>query len=414
MTDDKKTSILVVGGGISGLTAALEAAEAGQKVVLVEKNPYLGGRVAQLHNYFPKLCPPLCGLEINFKRLKSNPDVTIITLAEVAAIEGGPGDYKVKVKKSPRFVNEKCTACGKCAEAVETLIDNPFNYGLDKIKAAYLPHGLAFPARYMLDPSIAAAEDGKKAQAACPYGAVDLEDKEQEISLEVSAVVWAAGWTPYDPHKLENYNYGLSPNLITNVQMERLAAVNGPTGGKLLRPGDGKPPANVAFIQCAGSRDENHLPFCSTVCCLASLKQATYVREKAPEAKVTIYFIDIRAMDRNEDFYTKVKAEGGVTFVKSKIAKITPAADGKLLLEGEDTEGGKKFEAEHDLVVLATGMQPNTALNPIPAEVSYDGYGFVLPHPGIIGVGTVRRPSEVVSCTQDGTAAALKAMQAGR
>ena len=137
MTDQDKTSILVAGGGISGLTAALESAEAGQKVVLVEKNPYLGGRVAQLHNYFPKLCPPYCGLEINFKRLRTNPDVEIYTMAEVTAIEGEPGAYTVKVKQSPRYVNEKCTACGKCAEAVEATIDNPFNYGLDKVKAAY-------------------------------------------------------------------------------------------------------------------------------------------------------------------------------------------------------------------------------------------------------------------------------------
>ena len=414
MTDQDKASILVAGGGISGLTAALEAAEAGQKVVLVEKNPYLGGRVAQLHNYFPKLCPPYCGLEINFKRLRTNPDVEIYTMAEVTAIEGEPGAYTVKVKQSPRYVNEKCTACGKCAEAVEATIDNPFNYGLDKIKAAYLPHDMAYPQRYVIDPSIAGTDDGKKAQEACPYGAVDLEDKGQELEFKVSAVVWAAGWSPYDPKNLETYNFDQSPNLITNVQMERLAAIGGPTGGKILRPEGGDAPQNVAFVQCAGSRDENHLPFCSTVCCLASLKQATYVREQHPEADVTIYFIDIRAMDRNEDFYSKVKADEKVKFVKSKIAKITPAADGKLLLEGEDTEGGKKFEAEHDMVVLATGMQPNTALNKIPADVSYDEYGFVLPHAGVIGVGTVRRPSEVVSCTQDGTAAALKAMQAGR
>jgi quinone-modifying oxidoreductase subunit QmoA len=409
-------AILVVGGGMSGVSAALEAAEAGYNVVLVEKNPYLGGRVAQLHQYFPKLCPPYCGLEINFKRIKSNPRIQVLTLAEVTAIAGGPGAYQVTVKQAPRYVNEKCTACGLCSEAVEATVPNPFNYGLDRIKAAYLPHALAYPFRFVIDPSIAGGPEGEKAKAACPYGAVDLEDKGAELTVEAGAVIWAAGWTPYDASKVEYYNFGASPNLITNVQMERLAAKGGPTGGKIQRPGDGQAPKKVAFIQCAGSRDVNHLPFCSTICCLASLKQATYVREQIPEAEVTIYFIDIRAMDRNEDFYTKVKADEKVKFVKSKIGLIQPNEAGSLVLEGENTATGERFKAEHDLVVLATGMQPNTALNKIPAEVAYDEYGFVQAAEGIIGAGTVRRPSEVHVSVQDGTAAALKAIQlvAGR
>ncbi|MCB2189559.1 MAG: FAD-dependent oxidoreductase, partial [Deltaproteobacteria bacterium] len=295
-------AIMVVGGGITGLSAALEAAEAGYPVVLVEKNPYLGGRVAQLNQYFPKLCPPYCGLEINFKRVKSNANLEVLTLAEVTAISGQPGDYTVKVKQSPRFVNDKCTLCGKCGEAVSAEIDNPFDYGLSKIKAAYLPHPMAYPSRFVIDPSIAGGEQGKKAAEACPYGAVDLGDKGQDLEFKVGAVIWAAGWTPYDPKKMENYNFAQNANLITNVQMERLAAANGPTGGVIQRLSDGQAPKNVAFVQCAGSRDINHLPFCSTICCLASLKQATYVRSQYDDAQVTIYFIDIRAMDRNEDF----------------------------------------------------------------------------------------------------------------
>ncbi|ADK84353.1 FAD dependent oxidoreductase [Desulfarculus baarsii DSM 2075] len=409
-------AIMVVGAGMTGLSAALEAAEAGCKVVLVEKNPYLGGRVAQLHQYFPKLCPPYCGLEINFRRVRSNSNIDILTMAEVTAISGEPGNYKVSVKQSPRFVNDKCTACGKCAEAVETQIDSAFNYGLCKTKAAYLPHDLAFPYRYVIDPSIIGTPEAQKAKDACPYDAVVLDDAEKELTFEVASVIWAAGWTPYDPRKVQYYNFDKSPNIVTNVQMERLAAFSGPTGGQILRPGDGQAPKSVAFIQCAGSRDINNMPQCSTICCLASLKQATYVREKLPEAKVTIYFIDIRAMDRNEDFYTKVKADEGVSFVKSKIAMIEPQDDGSLILEGENTTTGERFKAQHDLVVLATGMQPNTALSKVPAEVEYDEYGFMRQGEGIFGAGTVRRPSEVVTCVQDGTGAALRAIQlvAGR
>ena len=412
MTDQNENgqAIVVVGGGISGLTAALEAAEAGYDVVLVEKNPHLGGRVAQLHQYFPKLCPPYCGLEINFKRIRNNPRLKFYTMAEVTSIEGEPGDLTVTIKQRPRYVNEKCTACGKCAEVVESTIDNPFNYGLDQIKAAYLPHPMAFPMRYVIDPSIAKGPEGQKAAEACPYDAVDLNDQGQEFTVKAPAVVWAAGWTPYDPTKLETYNFDQSPNIITNVQMERLASQSGPTGGKILRPGDGQPPQSVAFIQCAGSRDENHLPFCSTICCLASLKQSTYLREQLPDTKVTIYFIDIRAMDRNEDFYSKVKADGGVEFVKSKIARITPEGD-KLILEGENTATGEKFTAEHDLVVLATGMQPNTLENKVPGGVDYDDYGFVVDGAAIFGAGTVQTPTEVVGCGQRATAAAMKAIQ---
>ena len=414
MTDQDK-AIVVVGGGISGLTAALEAAETGQKVVLVEKNPHLGGRVAQLYNYFPKLCPPYCGLEINFRRIRSNANLTIYTLAEVTGVQGEPGNYTVTIKQSPRYVNDKCTACGKCAEAVESTIPNPFNYGMDQIKAAYLPHDMAFPPLYVIDPSIAGGEEGKKAAEACPYGAVDLADSEKEITVSAPAVVWTTGWTPYDPAKLETYDFNNQPNLITNVMMERLAAINGPTSGAIQRPGDGQVPANVAFVQCAGSRDENHLPFCSTICCLASLKQATYIREQNPESTVTIYYIDIRAMDRYEDFYTKVKADENVKFVKSKIAKIYGAEGGNLTLEGEDTTSGAKFKAEHDLVVLATGMQPNTSVNQVPASgVEYDEYGYLRPNPGIIGAGTVRCASNVATCVQESTAAALKAIQAAR
>jgi len=419
MVDAQTTnqSILVVGGGMSGLTAALEleAAEAGYEVVLIEKNPYLGGRVAQMYHYFPKLCPPNCGLEINFRRMKQNPRIRFFTMAELAGVSGQEGGYDVIVKMSPRYVNEKCTCCGKCAEVCEAEIDNPFNFGMDKIKAAYLPHEFAFPMRYVLDPSIVETEDGRKCQDACEYGAIELNMKESTFDLKVGSIVWAAGWTPYDASKVEYYGFGEYKNVISNVMMERLASPNGPTGGKILRPSDGKEVKNVAFIQCAGSRDENYLPYCSGICCLASLKQTTYLREQYPECNVTIFFIDIRALDRLEDFYTKVQEDEKVSFIKSKIANITEDEESfDLLVEGENTRTGEQIRMGFDMVVLATGMVPNKMkIEPSP-DVSYDEYGFLSYDPekaGIYGAGCVRRPTDVASCVQDATAAALKAIQ---
>jgi quinone-modifying oxidoreductase subunit QmoA len=417
MADIQTTNqtILVVGGGMSGTTAALEAAEAGYDVVLVEKNPYLGGRVTQLYQYFPKMCPPNCGLEINFRRMKVNPRIRFFTMAEVAGISGQEGDYDVSIKMAPRYVNEKCTCCGACTEACEAEIDNPFNHGMDKIKAAYLPHEFAFPMRYVIDPAIAGTEDGKKCEEACKYGAVELDMAEQTFDLKVGAIVWAAGWAPYDAAAVEYYGFGTYQNVISNVMMERMASSNGPTEGKILRPSDGKEIKKLAFIQCAGSRDENHLAYCSGICCLASMKQATYVREQYPDAEVTIFFIDIRALDRLEDVYSKAKEDEKLSFVKSKIALITEEEDtGNLLLEGEDTHTGEQIRDSFEMVVLATGMVPNKIVADDSLDVTFDEYGFLMNDPekaGIYGAGCARKPTDVATSVQDATATALKAIQ---
>jgi len=409
-------SIMVVGGGISGLTTALEAAEVGYEVFIIEKNPYLGGRVAQLKQYFPKLCPPTCGLEINFQRIKNNPNIHVYTMAEVEKVDGGPGNYNVSIKKNPRYVNENCTCCGACAEACQMDIPNEFNFGMDKMKGAYLPHEMAFPARYVLSPQIIGTEDANRAKEACPYDAVDLDMQPETFDLPVGSIVWSTGWEPYDAAKLDHLGYGRFSNVITNMMMERLAAPNGPTKGQILRPSDDKAPETIAFVQCAGSRDENHLPYCSYICCMASLKHATYIREQYPDAKIYIFYIDIRSPGyRYERFYKQIKEDENVIFIKGKVAEVEEGPDSQqVTMVAEDTLSGEKIRQTVDMAVLATGMQPTAAKAKLPADLKYTEDGFIIndfEKGGMFAAGCANKPADVVSSNQNATGMALKAIQ---
>jgi quinone-modifying oxidoreductase subunit QmoA len=405
-------TILVVGGGISGMTAALEAAETGKQVVLVEKRPYVGGRVTQLYKYFPKLCFPTCGLEINQRRAKMNPNLNIITMAEVTDIKGEAGNYTATVKISPRYVNDSCTACGDCAKAVEKEFDDEFDYSLGKRKGAYLPHRMAHPQRYVLDPAIIGTDEAQKAKEACKINAIDLDMQEESIEFKAGAVIWATGWKPYDANKIQPYGYDRIANVITSVEFERMADPNGPTGGKITRPSDGKEVKSVAFIQCAGSRDRNHLLHCSRICCMASLKQATY---PADDVDISIYYIDIRAIDRFEDFYQKVKAKENIKFIKSKVASIVENKEnGNPTLHGVDTEGYNRYANEHDLVVLAVGMEPSVEKASFPVEISINEEGFIEPAPengGVFAAGCSSDALDVNRAVQHATGAALRAIQ---
>lgn len=404
--------ILVLGGGMAGMTAAIEAAEAGCSVVLVEKAFSLGGRVARMNLYFPKLCPPACGLEINFKRIKANPRIEVVTGAELHGLEGSPGSYSAAVAVAPRYVTEACTLCGECAKVCPADRSDDFNYGMCRTKAAYLPHAMAYPARFAIERS--ACPPGCKAcVGACPYGAIELEQGPQVRHFDVAAVVAATGWAPYDAAKIDNLGFGRCANVVTNVMMERLAAPGGPTGGKILRPSDGKEPKAVAFVQCAGSRDENHLPYCSAVCCAASLKQATYVRTAYPDAKVKIYYIDVRTPGRLEDFYSKVSADPGIELIKGKVAKVVEdPATKDVVIELEDVLHGKKVKERVDLLVLATGIVPQTW--DLPKAAVLDEFRFVTNgegRSGFYGAGCASRPEEVSATVQDATGIALKALQ---
>lgn len=405
-------SILVLGGGFSGLTAALEAAEVGYEVFIVEKQPYLGGRVAQLNKYFPKLCPPTCGLEINFQRVKKNPKVKYFTLAEVSKISGGPGNYEVTVKVKPRFVNNNCTACNKCVEVCPIERDCEFDFGLGKTKAIYKPHTMAMPMQYVIDPEVCTGTSCAKCVSACEYKAIDLEDKEKEVVLNVGSIVVATGWKPYDLANLTNLGAGQIKNAISNMQMERLAAPNGPTGGKIVRPSDGKEPQRIAFVQCAGSRDQNHLNYCSYICCMASFKQCTYIREQYPDAEIVIYYIDLRAPGRYEKFLNKVQADEKVKMVKGKVAKLEEDSEGNVIVTAEDIIAGVKKEETYDLVVLATGMQPSLDGLELPLDAEIKE-GFVVggEDKGIFAAGCAKMPLDVMTSAETATGAALKAIQ---
>ncbi len=409
---------LVVGGGIAGMTTAIETAEVGKHVVLLEKTPTIGGRVAALFQYFPKLCPPSCGIEINLKRIRSNPYVRVLTLAEVESVAGEPGAFEVTVKLSPRYVNEKCTACGDCAEACDIERDNEFNYGLDKTKAAYLPHLMAYPFRYVVDPKYVGEDGMKKVADACKQGAIDLNMEPRTVTIKVGAIVWATGWKPYDATKIDNLGFGQYPNVITNTIMERLASESGPTGGKVQRPSDQAEIKTIGFVQCAGSRDENHLPYCSAICCMASMKQATYIRTQYPDADIHLFYIDVRSPGRWEDFYVKQQADEKFHFHRGKVARITEVPDSKnVILEAENTLTGEITKTEVDMAVLATGMVPNTIDDKPPLDTKLDAFGFIAPNNdnGIVGAGVSNRPVDVSASVQDGTGAALKAINiAGR
>ncbi len=404
--------VLVVGGGISGITIACEIADVGKEVILIERESYLGGNVMKMNNYFPKLCPPSCGLEINFRRIRQNSRITVKTETIIKTIEGQKGNFRITLQREPEYVNDRCTACGEC-EKVCPYDDRPdeFNQYLNATKCIFLPHEMSFPYRYAIDGIYCAKEECGKCAEVCPHNAINLKAEVVESVVEASSIVFATGWMPYFADTIENYNSGLAENIVTNVEMERLLAPNGPGNGKVCRPTDQKEPTQIIFVQCAGSRDENNLPYCSAVCCSASLKQALSFREKYPNAGVKIFYIDLRVAGRNEDFLVKVQSDPGIELIKGKVGKITEdKVTGNLFVEAEDIMSGRKIRDEAELVVLATGIMPSIIIN---TRLNRDQSGFLSSgqQEGIYVAGCAKKPMDVASSLKDATGVALKAIQ---
>jgi len=416
MADEKYTRVMVVGGGIAGITAAVEIAEMGYEVVLIEKSPSLGGRVARLTKYFPKLCPPWCGLEINYKRIKENKNIRVFTLAEVTKIEGEVRNFDVKVKINPRFVNPGADQFDKAVSACEVEVDDDFNLGMNKTKAIHYYHDMAYPRLPLVDPGSVNDPGVKDAIEKSGCKSFDLEMEAKEVDFKVGAVVWATGWNPYDAKGITYLGLDKYDDVIQNVEMERLCSVSGPTEGKLLRPSDGKEAKRVAFLQCSGSRDANYLPYCSGVCCLASMKQSNYVREQYPEdGEANVFYIDLRS-DRYFDFAQMVENDDKINLVKGKAGLVRRNDEtGDMIVTVEDIANDEVKNYEVDLVVLATGIVPETAVNKIPYDkMEYNDYGFVTSDPsetGVFPVGCLRKPVDVSASIQEATGVSLKAIQ---
>jgi quinone-modifying oxidoreductase subunit QmoA len=350
-------------------------------------------------------------MEINTRRLEQSRRVRVLTGTTVKSAAPAESGFKVTLASAPKYVSDRCTACQECSKACPVKVPNELNFGMDEVPAIGLVHPDAWPPRAALQRS-ACPEGCDECAKACRYDAIDLNVEATEETVEVGAIVVATGWTPYPLENLEELGANLD-NVISNVQMERLASPTGPTNGKILKK-DGNPPKKVALVQCAGSRDVKHLPYCSGVCCMASLKQASYVLDQIPEAEVTFYYIDRRTPGRNEDMLTKAEGQERLTLVKGKVGKIEQNKE-MLKLHVEDAETSKLLDAEADLVVLATGMVPNLKEDALPIEAlsrDDDGFGLDNLNAGVAVAGVARRPEDVAASVRDATGAAAKALAA--
>ena len=411
--------ILIIGGGIAGITAALELGYLGFKVHVVERRPSIGGNMAKLTKVFPTLDCAQCILTPKMAEVGRNPNVNLLTYAEVEEVSGRPGNFNIKVFMKPRGVDvDKCRSCSVCAKVCPVTVADEFNEGLSQRKAAYIEFPQAVPSAYVID--FNACTKCGKCEKLCPSKAINLEDKGKTIDLNVGAIVMATGYELYDARKLENYGYGVYKDVITMLDLERLTSASGPTSGYVKRA-DGSDVRKMAIALCAGSRDKNHIPYCSRICCMYALKQA-FVLKKMLGIDVHIYYTDIRATGKGyEELYWRDQ-ESGVVFVRGKVAEVWKNKNGKLVVLAEDTLTSDVSEQEFDLVALATPMVSPAGLKELAEKMrlSLGEDGFIQEkHPkldpvdslitGVFACGCALSPKDVRDTVSDALGAAAKA-----
>ena len=376
-------AVMIIGGGIAGMQASLDLANRGFKVYLVEKNPSIGGRMAQLDKTFPTMDCSMCILAPKMIECSHHPNIQLLTYSEVKKAEGLVGNFKVKVLKKARYVDErKCTGCGICSENCPTEAPNEFDENIGARKAIYIPFPQAVPRVVVIDKRNC-VECGL-CDKVCPAGAVNREQQPEEIELDVGAIIVATGFDMFDPSVIPQYGYGRFKNVISAMELERLLCASGPTGGYLIRPSDGKIPRHIAFIQCVGSRDRREWikhPYCSSICCKYAVKDAVLIKEHEADALVAIFYIDMRAFGRGfQEFVNRAKSEFGIEFIRSNPGEISeePKTD-NLVISFEDPITRTVRNLSFDLVVLCPALIPTKGMQELAKTlgIELDTYGFV-------------------------------------
>jgi len=420
---------LVIGAGISGMQAALDIANAGYQVVLVEREPSIGGHMAQLSETFPTLDCSQCILTPRMVEVGQHPNIQLLTLSEVVAVEGKTGGgFRVRILRHPRYViEEKCTACGDCVKVCPVVVPNEFDRGLAARRAIYISSPQAVPAVYCLDPAaclgIFPLACGKCAEA-CEAHAVDYDMEPETIEIDIGAIVVATGYELYQDEAVMAYAYMSHPDVMDGLEFERLLSASGPTGGRVIRPSDGTVPKEVVFIQCGGSRNPEHgLPYCSKICCMYTAKHTKLYKHRVPDGQAYVFYIDIRAGGKGyEEFVTRAMEEEGTVYIRGRVSKVFPS-DGRIVVWGVDTLTGSKVEIAADMVVVASAIIPSDGSRHI-AEmlgVGVDEFGFYTATdeemspvesgvPGVFLAGAGLGPQDIPETVAQASGAAAKVL----
>jgi heterodisulfide reductase subunit A len=417
---------LVIGGGVAGIQAALDLADAGHPVTLVEKEASIGGIMAQLDKTFPTMDCSICVLGPKMMDAGRHPNINLLTGSEVESISGYVGNFKVRIRKKARFVDETlCNSCGKCAEVCPVVVQDEFQQGFATRKAAHIPFPQAVPSSYAIDMKNCLGNNPitcGKCIDVCEKNCIDLNARDKVMDVEVGIIIVATGMEAYDPTALDEYGYTRFDNVITTLEFERLICGGGPTSGTLVRPSDIKTPKRIGFIQCVGSRTDNRgNPYCSNVCCMNTIKDSLLILEHNPDTEIFVFYTDIRAYGKGfEDLYRRSR-EAGVHFVRGLPGDISEdAATKNLKLRVENTTTSRVEEYELDMVVLSIGLKPSDDLKNLSSiiNITQTSDGFVMeahpklrpvdaPTPGIFFAGSVEAPKDIKdSVTQAGAAVA--------